>query len=217
MTGRVAALFRWPGKGFGGERLDRLVLAGHGVEGDRVHVLRSRGKKLTALGAPKLLRWTATPGGVRGPDGHPWGWEEPGLIAALAEDLGRPVELEAHPGGRPDVPGTVLVTVESSRRAMEQALGDPLDVRRFRPNLHLELDAPAWAEEEWVGRRLRVGEAELEIDHLCDRCAVTTREPDTGDASPGVLKWINAERGTYFGVRARVVRPGPVAEGDPVG
>lgn len=186
MTGRVAAVFRWPAKGFGGESPEAVALAAHGVEGDRVHVLMSRGKRVTGLGTPRLLGWRASAAGVRSPDGRAWGWQDPGLPAALEEDLGRPIALTAHPRGRPDVPGTVLVTVEASRAAMERALGAPLDIRRFRPNLHLALAAPAWDEEGWVGRRLRVGEAELEVDHLCERCAVTTgsqRQPRRGPTS----------------------------------
>lgn len=216
MTGEVAEVFRWPAKGFAAERPEAIALAAGGVAGDRVRVLHSNGKKVTALGVPRLLLWRAGPEGTRDPAGREWSWTDPDLPAALSEDLGRPIAVEEHPEGRPDVPGTVHVTVEASRAAMEAALGSPLDVRRFRPNLHLALDAPAWTEEDWVGRALRVGEAELVVDHLCDRCAVTTRDPETSAKWGQVLRWINAERATFFGFRCRVTTPGTVRRGDAV-
>jgi uncharacterized protein YcbX len=216
MTGRVSDVFRWPAKGFGGERPDSIALTPHGVAGDRIRMLRSNGKKVAALGVPRLLLWRATSSGTRDPAGREWSWEDPGLPAALGEDLRRPIAIEDHPDGRPDVPGTVLVTVEASRVAMEDALGAQLDIRRFRPNLHLALAVPAWAEEEWVGRRLRVGGAELVGDHLCDRCAVITRDPDTSEKWGEVLRWVNDRRDSFFGVRCRVTKPGTVRAGDPV-
>ena len=30
----------------------------------------------------------------------------------------------------------------------------PIDLRRFRTNLHLDIDAPAWAELGWEGAEL---------------------------------------------------------------
>jgi uncharacterized protein YcbX len=52
----------------------------------------------------------------------------------------------------------VLVTSEASHKSLEAALGRPVDLRRFRTNLHLELDAPAFAEERWQGGRVAVGD-----------------------------------------------------------
>jgi len=100
--------------------------------------------------------------------------------------------------------------------ALERELDRPIDIRRFRPNLHLRLDAPAFAEERWVGRRLRVGEAELELLHACERCAIPTRDPDTGEKWPELLRWLAREHGTLFGINARAVRPATVRVGDSV-
>lgn len=216
VTGELLDVFRWPAKGFGGERSDSIALTPNGVAGDRIRMLRSDGKKVAALGLPRLLLWRAGATGTRDPAGREWSWEDPALPAALGEDLGRPIAIEDHPDGRPDVPGTVLVTVEASRAAMEDALGAHLDIRRFRPNLHFALAAPPWAEEEWVGRRLRVGGAELVVDHRCDRCAVITRDPDTSEKWGEVLRWVDDHRQTCFGFRSRVTKPGTVRPGDPV-
>jgi uncharacterized protein len=95
---------------------------------------------------------------VRAPDGTAWDWNDPGLAAALGADLGVPVRPRRDPAGQQDLARSVLVTTEASRRALEAALGRPVDLRRFRTNLHLDLDAPAFAEERWQGGRLQVGD-----------------------------------------------------------
>lgn len=219
--GRVARVFRWPAKGFGGEELMVGTLDRHGLEGDRRGYLTgANGRKVTAFGVPALLRWSARWEDrgivVHAPDGADRHWDDPELAGALSSDLGRPVTVRDAPGGAPDVANTVLITVEATRRAVEAALGAPLDIRRFRPNLHVELDAPAFAEEAWVGRRFRIGDTELEGVEACDRCVVVTRDPETIAKWPDVLLWLTRERGGLFGLRARVVRPGTVAAGDNV-
>ena len=79
----------------------------------------------------------------------------------------------------PDVPGQILLTIEATLRALGEELGTDVDIRRFRPNLHLELDAEPWAEEGWAG-------AEVELEggvRLADRRPVRAlRDPD---ARPG--------------------------------
>ena len=232
-TGTVAATFRWPVKSLRGERVEAVELAAHGAAGDRAHALADArpGKDvlLSARVAPRLLLGSAAyaTNGARfdpadppepeltSPDGARFGWSDPALVEALEEDLGRPVALRRDPSGQPDVPGTVLVTSEASRRALEQAVGHPIAVERFRPNVHLDLgQAPAWFEAGWVGARIEVEDGPLlEVVERCDRCAIPTRDPDTTERSPEVLKWLIREQEQFFGVRARVVRPGLVATG----
>jgi uncharacterized protein YcbX len=54
----------------------------------------------------------------------------------------------------------------------------PLDVRRFRPNLVVRGAVP-FAEDGWV--RIRIGEATFRVVKGCDRCVLTTLDPDTGE------------------------------------
>ena len=88
-------------------------------------------------------------------------------------------------------------------------------LRRFRTNLHLDLDAPAFAEERWQGGRLHVGPVTLDLLHPCARCAIPTRDPDGVDSRwPALLRHLHRARAGLFGVNARVVVPGRVALGD---
>jgi uncharacterized protein YcbX len=221
----VKQLFRWPVKSMGGEALDALDLDTSGVVGDRAYALWQRGdRRLTARATPRLLAWQARYAGDNGdgplltaPDGTEWTWGAEGLVEALDADLDRRVALSYDPDGHRDVEGTVLVTLESTRRRLEEELGRPVDIRRFRTNLHLDVDAEPFAELAWEGRTLRAGGAELLVDHLCDRCAITTRDPDAPHEAWGdLLRQINKRHDTYFGVRAKVAGPARVRVGDPV-
>jgi uncharacterized protein YcbX len=204
-SGTVAELWRFPVKSMAGEPVEAVEVDWRGAGGDRTHALhevrKGRRQALTVRQAPGMLRWSATYAGagvapadppvpaLTAPDGRAFGWEDPALPGALAEDLGRPVELVRDLDGQQDLGRSLLVTTEASRRALEAELGEPVDGRRFRPNLHLDLDAPAWAELEWPGGRLELeGGVVLELLHPCVRCVVPTRWADaTGRwaAGPG--------------------------------
>jgi len=234
-AGTVASLHRWPVKSLGGEAADALRIDGRGAGGDRAQALLGifggKRRRLTVRQVPRMLAWAAAypqaPGAaldpddpplpvITGPDGRTWDWDDPGLPGALRDDLGRPVDLTRDLALMPDLPDSLLVTVEASRVALEAELGTPVDLRRFRTNLHVELDAAAFAEERWEGRRVRVGEAELELLHPCERCAIPTRDPDTSEKWPELLRWLAREHDTLFGINARAVRPATVRVGDAV-
>jgi MOSC domain-containing protein len=234
-AGTVTSLHRWPVKSFGGEPADALRIDGRGAGGDRAQALLGifggKRRPLTVRQVPRMLAWAAAypqaPGDaldpdapplpvVTGPDGRAWDWDDPGLPGALRDDLGRPVDLVRDLALMPDLPDSLLITVEASRVALEVELGTPVDLRRFRTNLHVELDAPAFAEASWQGRHVRVGEAELELLHPCERCAIPTRDPDTSEKWPQLLRHLAREHDTLFGINARAVRPATVRLGDPV-
>ena len=111
----------------------------------------------------------------------------------------------------------VLVLSETTLATLQQITPESrFDVRRFRPNVLLALDSAAgFPEQEWVGRRLRVGDAVLEVVVGCPRCVMTTRPFADLPADRAVLRTIVREAGQNAGVYARVVQPGKVAEHDP--
>lgn len=241
ITGRVGALYRWPVKSLGGERLQAAWLDPDGVVGDRAHALLDvHGSApahldrpiLTARVSKRMLAWTAAYAAapddalrdardarpvLTTPDGAVLPWDDPALPGALAEDLGRHVELERDPtGGLHDLPRSVLVTTEATRQAAEAALGRPLDLRRFRSNIHLDVPAEPLSEALWEGGTMLVGDVELRLLHPCERCAIPTREPGTGATWPELARWLVRSTENRFGINARVIRGGRVAVGDAV-
>jgi MOSC domain-containing protein len=233
--GSVRELWRYPVKSLRGEPLETAALAPDGLAGDRAYAFHERRKgalrPLTVREAPRMLAWAASydvadpdsadppPAVLTGPGGHRWTTGDAGLGAELSADLGRDgFELRRAPGEQHDLPGSLLVTTEASLAALAQELGTEIDVRRFRPNLHLELDAPAFAEERWEGGSLEFeGGVVLRLLHPCERCVIPTRHPDHGaERWPELLKWLDAHHATLFGINAQVVTPGVVRRGERV-
>jgi uncharacterized protein YcbX len=234
-AGTVQRLWRWPVKSMAGEQVSALSVGPHGVGGDRAHAIlhehKGAWRYLTAREAPRLLAWQAAypfnlgagldpanpPHAVlTDPAGrHTYRWGDPRLRSALERELERPLRLERDAGGMPDVPGQVLITTEATRAALQGELGRELDIRRFRPNFHLALDAPAWEELGWAGASIEFeGGVRLEIVQTCERCAIPTRDPDTREKWPQLLAHLAAAHGQEFGVLARVLAGGRVAEGE---
>jgi len=113
-----------------------------------------------------------------------------------------------------------LVSTASVERLAEEA-GERVDGRRFRMLFTLS-GCRAHEEDEWEGRLLRIGGAIVRAGGPVDRCAMTTRDPDTGERDLDTLHLIKEYRGTSdrgtidFGVYGAVERPGRVSVGDPV-
>ena len=218
-TGKVVSLARWPVKSAGGEPRDALDVDATGVIGDRSVALVAGGKLLTARRAPRLLAWSAAgdPPVLTAPDGTARAWDDRALPAALEADLGWEVEIRHDPAGQPDVPGTVHLVTEASLGAIAAELGARnLDPRRFRAHVRAELDAPPFAEEDWAGRTVRIGDAELVVDQPCLRCAIPTYDPSTQERAPRVLKHLTREHGGAFGVYLVPRGSATIRAGDPV-
>ena len=58
-------------------------------------------------------------------------------------------------------------------------MGAPLDLRRYRTNVHLDVEVDAFAEEGWEGLSLVVGEVTFALLHPCERCVIPARDPST--------------------------------------
>lgn len=142
---------------------------------------------------------------------------------AVSSYLGRPVLLVRPdtPGGANDeAPVTLMSTASVEELARRAGRTEPVDGRRFRILLELAGCEPH-EEDTWERRRLRIGQAILEVGGPIPRCVVTTLHPDVGIKDFDTLKVIAAYRGVTperdinFGVYAGVVEPGTMAVGDP--
>jgi uncharacterized protein len=170
--------------------------------------------------APRMLAWRARTNGaqpiVTDPDGREWTWDEPGLEQAISEDLGKEVKLVEDPQLMPDLQDSILVTFAPTLDALEGELDTPIDLRRFRTNVHASIDAEPFGERGWEGRTLRIGDADLELLHPCVRCVMVTRDPDTQEAWPQLLRHLHNEHHSIFGINARPRGEARIRVGDPV-
>jgi uncharacterized protein YcbX len=90
------------------------------------------------------------------------------------------------------------------------------DVRRFRPNIVVVADHGALGPVE-VGRRIQLGDVEIEVWKGCTRCVMTTRsQPDGLDRELDILRHSIKFHDNTVGLRAWVVGTGRVRVGDPV-
>jgi len=128
------------------------------------------------------------------------------------------VEFETPPGAFHDC-YPLLVLTTSALRSLAEALPDSSpDVRRFRPNIVIDTgDEPGHPELTWAGRRLSIGDAEIEIVNDCPRCvAITHAVSDDLPVDRAILRHVVHDLGQAVGAYARVVRHGSVRVGDPV-
>ena len=103
----------------------------------------------------------------------------------------------------------LLIASEASMKQGCDWGGIPYDVRRFRPNIVID-GVEAFAEETW--RQIKIGGVRFEILDSCERCILTTRDPDTGAAHPDkqpmkalLEKHSNKAGQPLMGVNARLV------------
>lgn len=253
MSLRVAWISQCPVKGLAVRQLDSCELTEAGVAGDREFFLVDENDRLVnsnGLGALQQIvpRYDRDAGSLMlaFPDGTTvsrevgfdgslgarfWGetvevrvvdgpWSE-----AISDFAGRELRLVRSPGPAPDRRrgGAATLLGTGSLRALAQALGvAEVDERRFRMNFGIDgLDEHE--EDEWLGRRVRLGDAVVVPQGNVGRCAVTTQNPETGAPDVDTLKALAAYRGVVetteplpFGVYAAVAAPGRVSVGDSV-
>jgi uncharacterized protein YcbX len=144
---------------------------------------------------------------------------------AISDFAGRDLRLVGASGPAPDRrrSGAATLLGTGSLHALARILGvDEVDERRFRMNFGID-GLGEHQEDEWLGRRVRLGEATVVPQGNVGRCAVTTQNPDSGTPDLDTLKALAAYRQVVetteplpFGVYAAVAHPGRVHVGDSV-
>jgi uncharacterized protein YcbX len=98
----------------------------------------------------------------------------------------------------------VQIANEASLDALNAHLDEPVPMTRFRPNI-VVTGAAAWAEDAWIGGRLRIGGVTFRVAEHCRRCVVTTIDQETGEAGREPLRLLGAIRryadGLRFGIQ----------------
>jgi uncharacterized protein YcbX len=120
--------------------------------------------------------------------------------------------------------GPVTMLSDASLDELARRAGrDAVDGRRFRMLISIAGCEPH-EEDEWLGRRVRVGNAIVRLHEQVARCAITTQSPESGVPDFDTLREITRYRGTRagdgkhidFGVFGEVEQPGSVRVGDSI-
>jgi uncharacterized protein YcbX len=143
-------------------------------------------------------------------------WEAP-----LERLAGQPVRLaRADRVGAGMLAPVTLVSDGSLARLAQEARRADVDARRFRMLFQLDGCAPH-EEDTWEGLLFQIGTAVVRVGGPVERCAVTTRDPETGERDLDTLRLVRDYRGgrdcdgaVLFGVYATVEQPGVVRVGD---
>lgn len=233
--GHVDALFRYPVKSMGGERLDAAELGWHGLEGDRRLALRRIDDQsdfpwLNASKLPDLVRFAphrraadgpgALPTHVRTPEGE----ELPVFGEDLAADVGRrygsPVQMMQWKLGLFDEAHLSVIALDTVREIGRLA-GKSLDARRFRPNVVVRsLKSVPFQEDTWVGGVLSFGEGSgapaITVTMRDVRCSMLNLDPDSAATSPEIMKAVVRANENCAGLYGAVTSIGRLTVGQTV-
>jgi uncharacterized protein YcbX len=230
----VEAIFRYPVKSMGGERLDAAELGWHGLEGDRRLALRRMDDRsgfpwLSASKLPDLLRFAPLrredgaqeqpdlPTHIRTPDGRRLPVFGEDLAAEIGRRNGAPVEMMQLKHGIFDE-ATISVIASDTVREIARLAGQSPDVRRFRPNVVVRLlRAGPFQEDEWVGGVLSFGEGDdapaITVTMRDLRCSMVNLDPDSANAATEVMKAVVRANQNNAGIYGAVARIGRLAVG----
>jgi uncharacterized protein len=229
--GPIASIVRYPVKSMAGEVTRHSFLTESGLAGDRLYAFESSGApsgmlRLTGRERREMLSYEPVllPDGVvdvRTPAGQVFRVDSQALLGYLQSHIAGVNSLSLTQATTPqtDVRPLSLISLQTVQQ-LSQELGEPLDARRFRANLHLDLPAGPFTEDTLVGRAVRVGEtATIEILERDARCRLITYDPEAPHSSAplfSIMKLLDRYHEGRAGVYASIVDAGPVRIGDPL-
>jgi len=156
---------------------------------------------------------------VESPDGKTLPIDAPALIDMLRADIDQKHRLTLMRSERAltDCRPVSIFSLQSARQLADET-GTPMDKRRFRANVYVDLtSAQGFAENKFVGRSLRIGAKVLvTVLERDPRCMMITLDPDTGEKTPAILKKVAQAHEGMAGVYGAVMVEGMLHKGDPV-
>jgi uncharacterized protein len=156
---------------------------------------------------------------VETPDGRTLAIDDPVLLDMLRTDIDQKHQLTLMRSERAmtDCRPVSILSLQSARQLGEET-GTPIDKRRFRANVYVDLtSAQGFAENEFVGKSLRIGpKAVVTVLERDARCVMITLDPDTGEKAPAILKKVAQAHEGMAGVYSAVMVEGMLHKGDPV-
>jgi hypothetical protein len=206
----VKELWRFPVKSMAGEPLTQIQVGQLGFADDRkVLVVGPNRRVITSRTHPRLLGLKGTIGFDGQPriSGHVW--NSPEALALVREAAGPGAELIQYDGPERFDILPLLVATDGAIAAFDH------DGRRLRPNIVIG-GVEDLAERSWPGNCLRIGDVEIGVQDLRDRCVMTTFDPDTLVQDVGVLKEIVRKFNGKLALNCYVSHGGELHMGDRV-
>jgi uncharacterized protein YcbX len=156
---------------------------------------------------------------VETPNGKMLGIDDPDLMDMLRTDIDQKHQLTLMRSERAltDCRPVSIFSLQSARQLAEET-GKPIDKRRFRANVYVDLTSGGgFAENDFVGRSLRIGlKVVVTVLERDARCMMITLDPDTGEKTPAILKKVAQAHEGMAGVYGAVMVEGVLHKGDSV-
>jgi len=153
------------------------------------------------------------------PDGKRLAIDDPALIDMLRADIDQKhqVTLMQSQRAMTDCRPVSIFSLQSARQLAEET-ETPVDKRRFRANVYVDLaSSKGFAENELVGRSVRIGsKVIITVLERDPRCVVITLDPDTGEQTSAILKKVAQAHEGMAGVYGAVLVEGMLHKGDSV-
>ena len=219
----------------GGERLSRADLGPQGIEGDRQYGLVDAVSGLPAV-PEKHARWRkalhlqavareGAPPLIVFPNGRACPLDDPSFNAILSDYFGFATAIAAyeHTDRRCGLPLTrfrtehfamhllTTASLESLARLRQVAA---IDSRRFRPTVLIETSHGGFPENQWIGRRLRLGAIRLKAEEDTKRCGVTFISQPGLAEDPEILRSIMRHNRRNLGIYCSIDGAGTLQPGD---
>ena len=147
--------------------------------------------------------------------------EFPAFLAWVSDlnppDRAQPARIVTAGRGMTDTDfASISILNLASNAALGAEMGQTLAPERWRANLWID-GVDAWAERDWIGRRIAIGDVVLDVMEHIVRCRATMVDPATGLIDGDTLTALNTGHGHQeMGLYARVMTGGAIVPGDPV-
>jgi uncharacterized protein YcbX len=204
LLGHLANIWRYPVKSLAAQPLLETRIEADGLPGDRVRALfvesgHARVDKTYRGKEHNLLHTTS----------------DTAAAAEMAAARGVWLQLRGEPDTHYFDAMPVSLIFDRWIAHVERALGEPLDPRRWRPNLYARAaDDFAYAEGDLTGVTIEVGTVVLRVRDTIKRCVTTTYDIETGEPYEDVLTYVAQRRANVMGVYCEVELAGTVRAGD---
>src|SRR5438874_5288015 len=156
---------------------------------------------------------------VETPNGKTLGIDDPDLMDMLRTDIDQKHQLTLMRSERAltDCRPVSIFSLQSARQLAEET-GVPIDKRRFRANVYVDLTSGGgFAETDFVGRLLQIGpKVVVTVLERDARCVMITLDPETSEKTPAILKKVAQAHEGMAGVYGAVIVEGMLHKGDPV-
>jgi uncharacterized protein YcbX len=156
---------------------------------------------------------------VETPEGKTLAIDDPVLIEMLRSQVDEKHQLTLMRSHRAmtDCRPVSIFSLQSARQLAEET-GTPVDKRRFRANVYVDLMSDqGFGENELVGRSLKIGpKVIIRVLERDPRCVMITLDPDTSERTPAILKKVAQAHEGMAGVYGAVIVEGMLHKGDPI-